>query len=60
MPPYHDVLQHVQMVEEVEILKDHPDLLAVGVEVALVCIMNLLFVQPDPPLVGFDEEIDAL
>jgi hypothetical protein len=48
------------VIEEVEILKDHPDFLAVGVEVSLVCIMNLLFVQPDPPLVGFDQKIDAL
>ena len=55
-----DVLERVQVVEKVEVLKDHSDLLAVGVEVPLVVVMHLAAVQPNPPLVGFDEEIDAL
>jgi hypothetical protein len=55
-----DVLQGAQVIKEVEVLEDHPHLLAVGVEVPLLGVVDLPVLEPDPALVGLDQEVDAL
>jgi len=56
----HDVFHGAQVVEEIEVLEDHPHFLPIGVEVLLVGVFHLFPFKPDAALIRFHEEIDAL
>jgi len=55
-----DVVHGGEVVKEVEVLKDHSHLLAVGIELALAMVIDPVSLQPDFASFGSDEKIDAL
>jgi hypothetical protein len=55
-----NIFQRRQVIKEVEILENHPYLLAIGVQVSLSMVAYLSAFKPDFSLFGGDEKVDAL